>query len=105
MPGHLVLTHPVPMTASRARSTGIRIDTLGWTAISLVDEALAGYAEWRDGADAVVDAYEQWSTAPLAEAGLRFSAFTAALDQEQTAAGAYADAIRKLERSLPRRAL
>jgi hypothetical protein len=92
------------MAASRARSRGIRIDTLGWPEIALVDDVLVGYAEWRDGSDAVADAYEQWSTAPAGENGLRFAAFTAAVDQEQTAAVAYADAIRKLKRALTGRA-
>ena len=80
---------------------GIRMDTLAWPVRALVEAALAGYAEWRDGADAVAHAYECWSTAPPHESRVRYAAFTAALDQEQTAAGAYAHAIRRLERALP----
>jgi hypothetical protein len=81
-------------------------DTSGSTnsdgrAIALVDDLLVGYAEWRDGCDAVADAYERWSTAPRSESDLRFAAFRAALDQEQTAASAYAEAIGNLERFLP----
>jgi hypothetical protein len=101
MTGHAAVIDPASMAASSARSRAIRFDTLGWPAKALVEDVLAGYAEWRDGADAVADAYERWSAAPPDEYLVRFAAVIAALDQEQTAADGYAEAIRKLERSLP----
>jgi hypothetical protein len=101
MTGHPGVGQSGPMAVPRERLGHIRIDTLGWPAIVLVDDLLVSYAEWRDGCDAVADAYERWSIAARSESDLRFAAFTAALDQEQTAASAYAEAGRNLKRFLP----
>jgi hypothetical protein len=67
----------------------------------LVDEALATYIDWRDDERAVADAYGRWSNASGAEKNLRFTAYNAALDQEEAAARVYAESIRELERWLP----
>jgi hypothetical protein len=72
-------------------------------AVRLVDDVLDSYVEWREDAASAADAYTRWSSAPTDEKGLRFGAYTAALDQEQTAASAYAHSISELERWLPYR--
>lgn len=81
--------------------TGIRIDAMAWPVADLVDDALAAYVEWRHDARAVTDAYHRWADAPATDQAARFAAHTAALDQEQTSATAYAHAIATLERWLP----
>ncbi|MGH2858092.1 MAG: hypothetical protein ACRDMJ_11490 [Solirubrobacteraceae bacterium] len=66
----------------------------------LVDDALAAYLDWRREACAVAGAYQRCASAPPAEQAGRFAAHTAALDQEQASATAYAHAIATLERWL-----
>ncbi|MGH3261413.1 MAG: hypothetical protein ACRDNS_05390 [Trebonia sp.] len=79
---------------------GSRIDSLAWPVADLVDDALAAYLDWRREACAVADAYHRCVNAPPAEQAGRFAAHTAALDQEQASATAYAHSIATLERWL-----
>ena len=83
------------------RARRIRVDTAAWPVPALVDQVLATYVEWRETTDAVADTYGRWSAAPTSEQALRFAAYIAALDQEQTAAAVYAGSISELERRLP----
>jgi hypothetical protein len=101
MTAHPVLTNHVPMRTSPRRSGGIRVDTAAWPVPALIDQALAAYIDWREATRAVTDSYDRWCTAAAIENTARFAAYGAALDQEQTAAGAYADSISELERWLP----
>ena len=89
------------MRDSRRQARRIRVDTAGWPIPALVDHALATYVEWRESADAIADSYRRWSVAPAGERAPRFAAYIAALDQEQAAAGVYAESISELERRLP----
>jgi hypothetical protein len=91
---------PAISNDARMRALWIRAD--GSPAARLVDAVLDGYVEWREDAASVADAYTRWSSAPRAENAVRFAAYTAALDQEQSAASAYAQSISELERWLPR---
>jgi hypothetical protein len=56
----------------------------------LIDEMLACYAEWRQEVWAVEETYRDWCAAPSAERDGRFAVYFAALDQEESAAAAYA---------------
>lgn len=76
------------------------MDVAAWPIPALVDRALATYVEWRETKDAVADTYAWWCVAPGGEAAARFAAYLAALDQEQAAAGVYAESINELERRL-----
>ena len=66
----------------------------------LVDELLSYYIDWRQDAKAAEDAYRLWSTAPAGDGALRFSAYRAALDQEESSAARYALVFREVERAL-----
>jgi len=66
----------------------------------LVDELLAYYIDWRRDAAAVTTAYREWSAASGAEGPLRFAAYMAALDQEQSSADRYAVVLSEVERAL-----
>jgi hypothetical protein len=56
------------------------------------------YTDWREDAAAAAEAFYQWSVAPPADTALRFAAYVAALDQEESAAAVYAQAITQLDR-------
>lgn len=77
------------------------MDTAAWPIPALVDRALATYVEWRQTTDAVTDTYRRWCVAPAGQQPTRFAAYLAALDQEQAAAGVYAESINELELRLP----
>jgi hypothetical protein len=66
----------------------------------LVDEMLASYIDWREGAAAARDAYTRWCSAPAGEEDSMYSAYMAALDQEESAAARYAVVLEHVERSL-----
>lgn len=68
----------------------------------LVDDMAECYVEWRECAGAAADAYERWSEAPAEEVSLRFSAYTASLDREESAAISYELAVEDVERWLER---
>jgi hypothetical protein len=61
------------------------------------------YEAWSEDAAAVASAYSRWSEARAGEEAERFAAYTAALDQEQASAWAYARAVRDVERWTPAR--
>ena len=63
-----------------------------------VDHVLACYIKWREDAATVRDAYGRWSAAPSdADEPRLFSAYLAALDEEQPSAGSYAVGMARLE--------
>ena len=57
----------------------------------LVDEAVDAYVDWREERASVWDAYTRWTSAPVADCPLAFSAYRAALDREERAAHVYAE--------------
>ena len=63
----------------------------------LVDELLGYYIDWRHDAAAAAEAYSVWSTAPGDDEALRFAAYIAALDQEESSALRYALVLREVE--------
>jgi hypothetical protein len=86
------------MRVSREQVQSTRASS--WPAVMMLDGLLDGYVDWRESADAVADAYARWSFARGLERSLRFAAYVAAIDREQQAAGAYADAVEDVERWL-----
>ena len=66
----------------------------------LIDEMLDCYDEWRREVTAVEEAYRLWSAAPSSERDLYFGAYTATLDQEESAAMAYSVVFWELRESL-----
>lgn len=97
MTAHPVVTNDVDMRASPTPPRRIRVDDADWRVPILVDHMIAMCSQWRRSAEAVTDAYERWCATPVAEGTIRFAAYLAALDQEQAAAGMYAESITKLE--------
>lgn len=85
-------TPNIPSTAESGR-------TLLTPPPNLVDEMLAYYIDWRWDAETVWDAYAAWVDAPACEKPSRFSAYTAALEQEQSAATSYAAVVENLSRA------
>ncbi len=67
----------------------------------LVDEALDAYIDWREECTSVWDAYARWTSAPLADCPLAFSAYRAALDREECAAQVYADIVTRVSVAVP----
>jgi hypothetical protein len=57
----------------------------------LIDDLMETYLEWREECIALRQAYERWSSGPVAERELSFAAYGAALDREQRASAVYAD--------------
>ena len=91
------------MALPQIRSQGRTDSTARSLTDGLVDEMLAHYIEWRRHAAAAGDAYRDWSGAIAGEDGaMRFSAYVAALDQEESTAAAYAIVAAEVERALQR---
>jgi len=67
----------------------------------LVDEAVDAYVDWREERSSVWDAYARWTTAPVADSPLAFSAYGAALDREERAAHVYADLMTRVSVAVP----
>ena len=88
------------MAIPQSRSKGKSDTTDSSLTDGLVEEILIYYIDWRHDAAAAADAYRRWSTAPADEAVLRFSAYMAALEQEEFSATAYAIVAREAERAL-----
>ena len=63
----------------------------------LIDEMLHCFAEWRESASDVADAYARWSSSLPIDEAQRFSAYISALDQEEAAAISYAGAVSDVE--------
>jgi hypothetical protein len=101
---------PMRMTAAppgandRARMTTRPTPSPGndWPTSALVQEMWDCYIEWRDSADAAADAYRRWADAPAHRRAHWFLAHIAALDQEESAAIAFALAVAELERRMQR---
>jgi len=95
------VTNDAPMARARPPYQGTRVDSAAWPLPRLLDDVLAAYVDWREDADAASDAYRRWADAHLGERAARFSAYNAALDQEEYSATAYARVVAELERRLP----
>ena len=67
-----------------------------WLRRRIVDAAVDAYVDWRDECRTVWDAYRVWASAPVAEDGFAFAAYSAALDREQRSAEIYAEQIRRV---------
>lgn len=67
----------------------------------LVDEAVEAYVDWREERATVWDAYARWTSAPVPDAPLAFSAYLAALDREERAAHVYAELMTRVSVSVP----
>jgi hypothetical protein len=63
----------------------------------LVDKITDCFAHWRESAAASANAYRRWSDAPRDEKHGRYSAYTAWLDQEQSAARSYELAVAEVQ--------
>ena len=55
----------------------------------VLEDVMDAYVDWRDQSRSVWTAYHHWTTAPREEAGLRFAAYVAELDQEHRACEVY----------------
>jgi hypothetical protein len=62
----------------------------------VVDDAVDAYVCWREECAGAGEAYYRWSGAEKADRQLAYCAYTAALDREEAAASAYADAMKRL---------
>jgi hypothetical protein len=80
----------------------ISADALTGPVAGLVDEMLACYVDWREDARSAADAYRRWSCATTAEESIRFAAYRAALEQEESAARRYGLAVTGVEDALGR---
>ena len=67
----------------------------------LVDEAIDAYVDWREERASVWDAYARWTSAPVADSPLAFSAYRAALDREECAAHVYAELMTRVSVAVP----
>ena len=67
----------------------------------LVDEAIDAYVDWREERGTVWDAYARWTSAPVADCRLAFSAYRAALDREERAAHVYAELLTRVSVAVP----
>jgi acyl-CoA reductase-like NAD-dependent aldehyde dehydrogenase len=85
------------MTAQEVPSPGN-----DWFASALVEE-VDSFDEWREAATASAQAYTRWAEAPSHERANCYFAYTAALDQEQSAAIVYAMAVAEVERCVEHR--
>jgi hypothetical protein len=64
----------------------------GWA----IDELLERYVYWREECCAVRQAYQRWTDSERGERRLTYGGYLAALDREESAAGAYADQIERV---------
>jgi hypothetical protein len=66
----------------------------------LLDDMIERYVEWREDADAVAEAYTQWSSARAREEEWRFSVYLASLEPEGSSAKSYAAVVTELDSRL-----
>jgi hypothetical protein len=66
----------------------------------LLDDMVERYVEWREDADAVAEAYTQWSGARAREEEWRFSVYLASLELEESSAKSYAAVVTELDSRL-----
>jgi hypothetical protein len=67
----------------------------------LVDEAIDAYVDWREESASVWDAYSRWTSAPVPDSRLAFSAYRAAVDREERAAHVYAELMTRVSVTAP----
>ena len=67
-----------------------------WLRRRMGPAVLDAYVDWCDECRAVWDAYRVWASAPVAEDGFAFVAYSAAIDREQRATEIYAKHIRRV---------
>ena len=67
----------------------------------LLDEMVDAYVDWREERATVWDAYARWTSAPVPDAPLAFSAYRAALDREERAAHVYAELMTRVSVAVP----
>jgi len=68
----------------------------------LLDELVDAYVDWREERATVWDAYGRWTSAPVPDSPLAFSAYRAALDREERAAHVYAELMTRVYRAAVR---
>jgi hypothetical protein len=100
MTGHPGVIDHARMATSRLRSRGKSGEVPAGAGARLVDDMLDLYVDWREDAAAVADAYTRWSAAPARERAWRFSAYMAALEQEESTARSYAVVVADVDRWL-----
>ena len=87
-----------PVTISDPRSSGDSQAAPAWPVSQTVDHVLTCYIKWHEDAANVRDTYGRWSaSAPDANDTGLFSAYLAALDQEEASAGNYALGMARLD--------
>jgi hypothetical protein len=62
----------------------------------LIDEMIDGYVSWREECAVVEASYENWCRADREDRRLAFTAYTAALDREESAAASYRAFVERL---------
>jgi hypothetical protein len=67
------------------------------TRAELIDGLMESYCDWRQLCVNVRATYERFKVAPAADRAPAFAAYETALDQEQAAAGVYAEQVRRVE--------
>jgi hypothetical protein len=102
MTGHLALVDDQPVRTSRDQPTPRRTHPSSCSLEMMLDDLLDHYVDWLESAGGAGDAYARWSRASGPDRAVRYAAFTAALDQEQNTAGAYASAVANVQRRLQR---
>lgn len=100
MPCHPSLVEHWRMAARKTVPTDTQKRNTAHCTADPVDEMLSRYVDWREHAAATKDAYRQWSRAARAETNRRLAAYLAALDLEESAAGAYALAVAEVQHAL-----
>jgi hypothetical protein len=88
------------MGISRTPLKGGSTGTPGLLTDGLVDEMLGCYLDWRHDAAAAAEACRLWSAVSGGDEALRFAAYMAALDQEESSAFRYALVSREVESAL-----
>jgi hypothetical protein len=100
MTGHLALVDDQPVRTSRDQPTRLLTHTSSWSVAMMFNDLLDRYVDWLESARGVGDAYARWSGASGPDWPVRYAAFSAALDQEQNTAAAYASAVTNVQREL-----
>ena len=75
---------------------------LAGPAAAVVNQMLVCYLDWREGAAAAAAAYRRWRDAPADEEARRYSLYVASVDQEESAATNYEQALCEVEHWLLR---
>jgi hypothetical protein len=87
------------MAAPRIRPKGSAEALLSRDTPARVERMLACYVDWREDAAVVAAAYRRWSDAAAPESSLWFTAYMAALEQEEWSADSYARAVASVQRA------